>query len=71
MWVHNVRYYCLSTVANILVCQNFRKLCIISYIEVILPKVTYFHTQFKSHNIQILNNKRLIIHWQKKFINNM
>jgi hypothetical protein len=41
--------------------------------EVILPKVIYFHVQYKSHNIQILNNKGLInklLIGQKKFIYN-
>jgi hypothetical protein len=40
--------------------SKFSKLCIISQMEVIFPKVTYFHTQFKNQNIQILNNKCLI-----------
>jgi hypothetical protein len=54
--------------------SKFRKLCKISYMEVILPKVTYFYTQFKNHIIQILNGKQQahsIIYWAKKFINDI
>jgi hypothetical protein len=40
--------------------SKVNKLCIISYNEVIFPNVTYFHTQIKSHNIQILNSEHLI-----------
>ena len=49
MWMHNMQYHCLLT-DN----QYFSMFS--------LSKVSklHFHTQFKSQNIQILNNKRLI-----------
>jgi hypothetical protein len=50
MWMHNVHYYCLSAD-----CQYFSMFS--------LSKVSklYFHTQFKSHNIQILNIIKCLI----------
>jgi hypothetical protein len=48
-WMHNVHYYFLSAdngYFSMFNLSNVSKL--------------YFHTQFKNHNIQILNNKCLI-----------
>jgi hypothetical protein len=49
MWMHNMHYYYLL-VNN----QYFSMLSLLKVSKL------YFHTQFKSHNIQNLNNKRLI-----------
>jgi GT2 family glycosyltransferase len=49
MRMHNVHYYCLST--------DNQYFSMFSLLEV---SKLYFHIQFNSHNIQVLNNKCMI-----------
>jgi hypothetical protein len=50
----DVHYYCLLANNRFLSMSNFSKcknILIFNQIQVVLPKVIFFHNQFKNHNI--------------------